>query len=98
MKCKVLTQPQTLFKFKTLLVTRHSGDDKACNVEPREKVVTELHLMPTKEEKVQYKHFDCKDIFRTIYNEKVKIILFLGKTILSAKHWQIVRSNRMLIN
>lgn len=38
-----------------------------------------LHLMPTKEEKVQYKILDCKDIFMTLYNEKGKLFFFLEK-------------------
>lgn len=60
------------------------------DAEPWEKVILELHLMPTSQEKVQYKMFDSKDNFRIIYDEKDKVILFFREKTLSTKHSQIL--------
>lgn len=41
-------------------------EPRGSNAEFRENIIIKLHLMTTKEEKVQYKILDCKDIFMTL--------------------------------
>lgn len=77
-------QVQNNFLYKTCRWEHHGT--KTSNAEFWENIIIKLHLMPTKEEKVQYKILDCKDIFMTLYNEKEKLFFFLGKRILSSKH------------